>query len=439
MVFVYLPFYFGIGVILFFAWRLAAQSWKRYGPTRPSTAQAVDGEAPNAPARTGNAANAIAVSLIIAFVIGLVGFAIGRATLPKGVFVTDFPEGWGPFGFELPSVVIGVLAASFFAGDLTRTRAPEGDAKDVAEDAWLRRDRGRAILLAAAAFFLAFAALQYDYKLLDEVTKFSAGPVVSLELAQPAAKTNESPGSRISTTLVAAAQPRTNSIIYVTKQLKQIADFPDEDDRTGQIFSGVAARTYSDQLLDNVKTIFKDCISPLGNMLITLQNNHHSEFPSVNGITITAADTDANNQQTGSARSERIVLMSSLLIRRLYDGISKFREDPRNTADASKEAEQDKQKAYVRNVALQFAVALRDYEASLISDLELLDDKTTNNSCADFSKSADLLAGLEITVPPADLKKSNSLGYLAMITALAEFADGNRESAIRLLHDRIDS
>ena len=57
------------------------------------------------------------VSLIVAFVIGLVGFAIGRATLPKGVFVTGFPEGWGPIGFEIPAIVIGVLAASFFTGE----------------------------------------------------------------------------------------------------------------------------------------------------------------------------------------------------------------------------------------------------------------------------------------------------------------------------------
>jgi hypothetical protein len=31
MVFIYLPFYFGIGVIAFFVWRWAVLSWKIYG------------------------------------------------------------------------------------------------------------------------------------------------------------------------------------------------------------------------------------------------------------------------------------------------------------------------------------------------------------------------------------------------------------------------
>jgi hypothetical protein len=44
-----------------------------------------------------------------------------------------------------------------------------------------------------------------------------------------------------------------------------------------------------------------------------------------------------------------------------------------------------------------------------------------------------------LNIKDFDPAKSNALGYLAMLTSLAEFADGNRESAIRLLHDRIDA
>ena len=136
----------------------------------------VDGGAPDAPVRNGNAAGVLVVCLIVAAVVGLVGFAIGRATLPQGVFISDFPDGWGPIGFEIPAIVVGALAAAFFIGG--GRLSSEAGAKEGADGGWPRLDNTRALMIAAAALFLAFAALQYDYRLLNEVTKFSAGPVV---------------------------------------------------------------------------------------------------------------------------------------------------------------------------------------------------------------------------------------------------------------------
>jgi hypothetical protein len=125
MVFIYLPFYFGIGVILFFVWHLAVLSWKRYGPPgRAPAGREVDAGAPGAPARAGSAAGVLAVCFIAAAVTGLVGFAIGRATLPQGIFISDFPDGWGPIGFEIPAIVVGALAAAFFTGAVASLPTP---------------------------------------------------------------------------------------------------------------------------------------------------------------------------------------------------------------------------------------------------------------------------------------------------------------------------
>ena len=80
-------------------------------------------------------------------------------------------------------------------------------------------------MIAAAALFLAFAALQYDYRLLNEVTKFSARHRWwSLEFAQGTqnARQNGNTGSELQQTLLAAAQPRTDGINYVTRGLQQL-------------------------------------------------------------------------------------------------------------------------------------------------------------------------------------------------------------------------
>jgi hypothetical protein len=127
MVFIYLPFYFGIGVIVFFVLRWALLSWKRYGPPRPPAARAVDAGGPDARLRTGNAAGVLVVALVAAVVVGLVGFAIGRATLEPSAF--DLPIGWGPLGFAIPAAIVGALTAAFslaaqLALDLLPPEAP---------------------------------------------------------------------------------------------------------------------------------------------------------------------------------------------------------------------------------------------------------------------------------------------------------------------------
>ena len=424
MVFIYLPLYFCFGFILYFVWRWIILLWG--GWRRQLAAKGVGGA--QSLAGTANFAGVVIILLVVAFVIGLVGFAIGRATLPQGIFMSSFPDGWGPIGFQIPAVLVGALAAAFFTGGSGSRRVAGAGASEGAEGGSARFD-GRAILVAAAALFLAFAALQYDYGLLGEVTKFSAGPVVSLELAQPVqdAKTSGNSGSRIVGSLVAAAQPRTNSITYVTKKLEQIADFPEEDNRTGRIFSGVESPKYTDQLASNMNEMLTKCIKPLGTMLIKLQKKNHSEFPSVNGIEIVADATtkpsDTGDQSKDDANNERIVLMSSLLMRRVYEGVRELRE----------EGNSNSQPYYVKKVADQLVKALAKYKDSLSFDLP--DQKKNADDCKDIT--VDSVFGIDMTVSKEDSDKSNALGYLAMLTALAEFADGNRESAIRLLHDRI--
>jgi hypothetical protein len=280
MVFVYLPLYFGIGVILFFAWRLAILWWQQYGrPRRPPAAGAVDGETPDAPAQTGNAAGVLVVSLVAAVVVGLVGFAIGRATLPPSVF--DLPIGWGPLGFAIPAVVVGVLAASFFAGGASRTRgAAEADPKEEAKDEWPGRDRSRAILVAASALFLAFTALQYDYKLLGEVTKFSAGPIVSLELAQSPQKGSQGGSQSYIQGQDVATLPRTNGISYVTNQVEKLADNIEKDDEVAVLIAGKDGGVYTDNETQQFETFMKGCGQLISKNLSRLQDEYHSEFPS---------------------------------------------------------------------------------------------------------------------------------------------------------------
>jgi hypothetical protein len=97
---------------------------------------------------------------------------------------------------------------------------------------------------------------------------------------------------------------------------------------------------------------------------------------------------------------------------------------------------------YVNSATKEFAEALKDYASSVKIDYDLLDngDKTSPINAGDIcqAEQANINSISEQEVHNFDETKSNVLGYLAILTALAEFADGNRESAIRLLHNRIE-
>jgi hypothetical protein len=274
---------------------------------------------------------------------------------------------------------------------------------------------------------VALAALQYDYRLLGEVTKLSAGPDLSVEFAQTTqgSKAGGNSGSMVRGSLVAAAQPRTDGINYATEGLTQMGTFSQQDDLTGQVFSGVNSPTYKDPLTDSLNVLLQGCVLNMGIRLLAVQQYHNSEFPSVSGIEIavdsllrTKGANVATDASKTDASNQRIVIMSSLLMRRVYDGVSDL-----------------KNKDYINRSAIQLVTALSDYESVLISDLVTIKGQTDMKKYCD-NVDAQTVFGQNTQI---EMPKSNGLGYLAILTAFSEFADGNRESAIRLLHDRITS
>jgi hypothetical protein len=413
MVFVYLPFYFAAGVILFFVWRWLAPAFK----------------AANA---SGSTSGAVPAILTVVFVIGLLGFAIGRATLPPSVF--DLPVDCGRLWFAIPVAVVGVWAAAFFASASTRPKsatepadAGDGGARGGDDEEWLRLDRSRALMVAAAALFLAFAALQYDYKLLGEVTKFSAGSIVSLELAQSPQKAAQAAGRPNFSGHDVAALPRTDAITYVTAQLDGLSASIEQDDRIASLIVGENDKAPQDEPTEALGRFFEKCGKVISTKLVEVQDSYKSEFPSINGV---------NGVQSFQTKSISISVQVpiSLILRRVYD-YAKLKE-----ADNFKNSE-----TYKRNSTQavgDFFVALSAYEQSVDTTLRSLgDDPKVRSSgiigdgdhCRDGSRE-ELQNALDIYTSD---NKSNMIGYFVALTALSEFADGNRESAIRLLDGQI--
>jgi hypothetical protein len=271
-VFIYLPLWFSFGAIFYLALRVAT-------------------------ARFGGSLNGPTVSVLS--LIALIVLVSASVLQPVA-----------RVGLALAAVAVGATTASLLWGapSTKSDRGPakrEGDAGKFTDvlrtivgaqsEATPEREKldiGRALVVGAASLFVVFAALQYDYKILRSITKFSAGEVVSVEFSQSGQNSKGfSGGAFLVQNGQVAALPRTQSV------LSQLDKIMEREERLANIISGSDSPKYIDYLNQGFKAFVRQCVSPLAVKLSVLQKNNHSEFPTVGGIP-----------------------SISFLLRRLYDG-----------------------------------------------------------------------------------------------------------------------
>jgi hypothetical protein len=392
-VFIYLPLWFSFGAIFYLALRVAT-------------------------ARVGGSLNGPTVSVLS--LIALIVLVSASVLQPVA-----------RVGLALAAVAVGATTASLLWGapSTKSDRGPakrEGDAGKFTDvlrtivgaqsEATPEREKldiGRALVVGAASLFVVFAALQYDYKILRSITKFSAGEVVSVEFSQSGQNSKGfSGGAFLVQNGQVAALPRTQSVLYVTDQLSQLDKIMEREERLASIISGTDSPKYIDYLNQGFKAFVRQCVSPLAVKLSVLQKNNHSEFPTVGGIP-----------------------SISFLLRRLYDGAK------------------DRHKVEIDGGIDQ---AIIEYENMVNIAIVNIDVSLQNTGCKDYfapkpgrspripDRSLNYILNTSYMIMDNSYKTkydnyiySNILGYLASLTAFAEFVDGNRESGVRLLDDRI--
>ena len=155
--------------------------------------------------------------------------------------------------------------AGKFADVLRKLIGPESQAPPERE----KLDIGRALIVGAAALFVAFAALQYDNNIIRSITKFSAGEVVSVEFSQSGQNSKGSSGGAF---LVGngqvAALPRTQSVLYVTDQLSQLHQIMEREERLASVVSGSDAPKYIDYLNQGFKAFVRAMRITVGGKLV---------------------------------------------------------------------------------------------------------------------------------------------------------------------------
>jgi hypothetical protein len=124
-----------------------------------------------------------------------------------------------------------------------------------------------------------------------------------------------------------------------------------------------------------------------------------------------------------------VQIQTSFLLRRLYDNLNKLQD---GQADAVE----------FRRAVEDFADAIDVYEKDIDISLKSLEDK--DHKIKDILEKGDGCKNIETKdiwdrmIITQINPMSNMLGYLAALVAFAEFADGNRESALRLIDKRIE-
>ena len=392
--FIYLPLWFSFGAIFYLALRVA-------------TARV--GGSLNGPTLVVLSAIALLV-LVLASVLQPVA-RVGLALAALGVGAVAASLLWGQRSKSDSGPVKRDGDAGKFADVLRKLIGPESQAPPERE----KLDIGRALIVGAAALFVAFAALQYDNNIIRSITKFSAGEVVSVEFSQSGQNSKGSSGGAF---LVGngqvAALPRTQSVLYVTDQLSQLHQIMEREERLASVVSGSDAPKYIDYLNQGFKAFVGQCVSPLAVNLSVLQKNNRSEFPTVGGIP-----------------------SISFLLRGLYDGAK------------------DRHKVEIdRGRGIDQAII--DYENIVNIAIKNIGVSLLNTGCKDYfapkpgksppvpDRSLNYILNTSYMIMDNSYKakydnyiNSNILGYLASLTAFAEFVDGNRESGVRLLDDRI--
>jgi hypothetical protein len=283
------------------------------------------------------------------------------------------------------------------------------------------------VSIGTALLLLTLSAIDYQDGVFRNLTNFSAGGVSLAFSSSGEGLSSGGPEPVVDAQREsAAALPRTQAITYVTNQIRRFAAYIDEDSEVARMSAGLvgyqAARLDPDG--EKFKIFAVRWLLPVGSVLHFNQDKHNSEFPSL-----------ANASQI------------SYLLRKLYD----------NSISQAKD-ELKEQNSILSKLKFSFCKLAVNIEpndevlAAIKKDFEQR-EKTlfrVGNSpeliyphAGSLGKEQDdLCAGQAFDAPALkdddSTARSSYLGYLAALTAFAEDAQGNRESAIRLLDERIE-
>ncbi|MGD0722049.1 MAG: hypothetical protein ABR970_13510 [Roseiarcus sp.] len=365
-----LPFYFALGGLLYFGssrWAPADHSFQR----------------------VARFAGGLLISLVV---LRLFGFLASS----------------GEFAFAVPAIVIGAMGAATFAD--SRRRRP-----------MVPNSRDRALFVAAAALLQILVALDFEYRLFHNLTKFSAASV-SVEFGQGTKSQEGTPlGNAYPSQQsgVVAAFRRTQGILYATRQLALFGDLMKQDRTFAEMSSGFAQSDdqSADLPTDELQQFACRDLFETARKLLVVQKSYKSEFPTLG-----------------------ILPSVSLKLRQLYE--MDYRVMSSTTGSNSPDAVV---LVTNRNDLLDRIHGDYDDLKKAVSDIyELMSPKQRDDSSLDLSHDycETLLPGfarfpiVRVTTD-VDNTRSVYLGYLAALAAFAEFVDGNRESAIQLLDDRV--
>ena len=366
---VLLPFYFALGGLLY------------YGASRPAPARSFH--------RVARFVGGLLVSVVVLRLFGFLASA-------------------GEFAFAVPAIVIGALGAATFED--SRRRKP-----------MVPNTRDRAVFVAAAALLQILVALDYEYRLFHNLTKFSAASV-SVEFGQGAKSQEASPlGNAYPSQQsgVVAAFKRTQGILYATRQLALFGDLMKQDRTFAEMSSGFAQSDdgSTDPATDELQQFACHDLFETARKLLVVQKSYKSEFPTL-GILPSVSlklrqlyEMDYRVTSPGAAAVDvgdvSAVRTRQNLMDQVHDDYDKLEKDISEIYDLMSPRQKDE------------------------SSLDL-----SNGYCRTLPAGVVRFPVVEVT-PDENDTRSVYLGYLAALAAFAEFVDGNRESAIQLLDDRI--
>jgi hypothetical protein len=206
----------------------------------------------------------------------------------------------------------------------------------------------------------------------------------------------------------------------VTGQVAILSQSIKQDDRIAALIAGDRTPTYVDATARKLSDFLKGCGGAISANLASLQEKYHSEFPSINVVQLIRSG-GSQNGKVG------VQLSTSLLLRRLYDSLNLL-------GDADDLEQREEAVNSFKRASGDFADAIERYGSEIEFNLTALGQAVDEKeNCYNLDRTG-LWQDMEFYVGTG---VSNTLGYLAALTAFSEFADGNRESAIRLLDDRI--
>jgi hypothetical protein len=317
--------------------------------------------------------------------------------------------------YAIPAFVIGATAGTFFDPGAQGSRGPI-----------------KATFVAFSTILLTLVALDHEYSLFRNLSKLNAG-VLSLEFAQVGnsigagshreggVSSSGGLGSSGSSDVSVPAFARTSGISYVTKQFNGLSLFIDEDDKLAEIVSGASSNDPQNYAL---KHYVCKRFSRLAYYLDKLQDKYNSEVPTLAGI-----HNVSKNLRRLYEISLRFELPKELAAE---SGQDKITEAMLNISRYDNPLIiESKQTQDLRNEFIKIDQSITDSsdDVELEIDFGAINTKPPNNpNCENTNYASDSLyetfrriVRLGDGIP----ESSSFYGYFAIITAFAEYVDGN--------------